>query len=433
MRLLIKNGRVIDPSTNLDEIKDILVEDGKIVSINKNIEIQGDRVIDAENHWVVPGLIDVHVHLREPGFEYKETIETGSNSGAKGGFTTICCMPNTSPVMDNIETIEYIKEKVNKDSLIHVLPIGAITKGQTGKELGNIEEMVRAGICAISEDGKTVLNSGLMEEALKIAAKLNISVLSHCEDHYLVSEGGSMNQGERSKLLNIKGISPESEEVIVSRDMILAKGAGAKLNICHISTKGSVELVRDAKRKGQKVWAEVTPHHFTLTDKAVEAHNTNTKMNPPLRGELDVQSIIEGLRDGTIDIIATDHAPHHARDKEVSFERAAFGIVGLETSVALGITELVHKGVLSPMELIAKMTINPAQMLGIDKGTLKVGSMADITIIDPNLEYEININEFASKSKNSPFHGRRVRGKPIYTIVKGKIVLDNGRLIKGGC
>jgi len=432
MRLLIKNGRVIDPSSGLDDIRDILVDNGIVVDVNENIDAKVDRVINANNYWVVPGLIDVHVHLRDPGFEYKETIATGSRSGAKGGFTTICCMPNTKPVTDNVETIKYIKEKAEKESPIHVLPIGAITKGQAGEELADIEEMVKAGICAISEDGKTVMNTSLMEEALRVAAKFDIPVLSHCEDHHLVSKGGSMNDGEQSKQLNIKGISVESEEVIVSRDMILAKGTGARLNICHISTKGSVELVREAKRKGQKVWAEVSPHHFTLTEQAVEANNTNTKMNPPLRSKKDLRCIIDGLRDGTIDIIATDHAPHHEMDKKVSFEQAAFGIVGLETSVALGITELVNKGVLTPMELIEKMTCNPAKMLGINKGTLKVGCMADITIINPNKEYEINCGDFESKSKNSPFHGRRVKGKAIYTIVNGKIVVDMGKIVEGG-
>ena len=428
MKLLIKNGRVIDPATNLDEITDILVENEKIISLEKNIEVVADRVINANGFWVVPGLIDVHVHLRDPGFEYKETIATGGRSAAKGGFTTICCMPNTKPVIDNKEIIEYVNMKSKAESLVHVLPIGAITKGQAGVELADIEAMVKAGVCAISEDGKTVVNSGLMEEALEIAAKLNIPVLSHCEDHSLIKKGGSMNEGEVSRKLGITGISAESEEVIVARDMILAKGAGARLNICHISTRGSVELVRDAKRRGQKVWAEVSPHHFTLTDKDVDPNNTNTKMNPPLRTEKDVQCIIDGLRDGTIDIIATDHAPHHQMDKYVSYEQAAFGIVGLETSVALGITELVNKGVLSPIQLIAKMTINPAKMLGIKKGQLKAGCMADITIIDPNKEYEINCNDFESKSKNSPFHGRKVKGKALYTIVNGEIVMDNGKL-----
>ncbi|MDR5659318.1 dihydroorotase [Serpentinicella sp. ANB-PHB4] len=431
MRILIKNGRIIDPSSKTDEVKDILVENGIIKQVQKGITAAVDEEIDATDHWVVPGLIDVHVHLREPGFEYKETIQTGSYSAAKGGFTTICCMPNTNPPVDNAMIVNQINNKAEKEAVVHVLPVGAITEGQKGEKLVDVEAMVKAGICALSEDGKTVMNTALMKEALRQASKYNIPVLSHCEDHYLVENGGAMNQGERSKELNIKGISADSEEVIVSRDIILAQESNTKLNICHISTKGSTQLVREAKARGEKVWAEVAPHHFTLSDEIVASDNTNTKMNPPLRTKEDVDHIIKGLKDGTIDIIATDHAPHSAEDKDAPYEKAPFGIVGLETSLALGITELVNKKVLTPIELIAKMTINPAKMIGINKGTLSVGEMADITVVDPTLAYEIEVNDFVSKSKNSPFQGKKVQGKARHTLVNGDFVLKDYKLIKG--
>lgn len=428
MKLLIKNGRIIDPISNTDEVKDLLIEDDKIILIKKNIHTKSDYLIDAKGCWVVPGLIDIHVHLREPGFEHKETIETGSRSAAKGGFTTICCMPNTNPPIDSKTIVEYIQQKSLKEAIVNVLPIGAITKGQLGKELTNVQELTESGVCGISEDGKTVMNCTLMKKALELAAQYRIPVFSHCEDHYL-SGDGVMNEGERSKELGIKGISTDSEEIIAARDIFLARNYNVKLHLCHISTGGTIDILRDAKKKRKNVTAEVCPHHFTLTEEAVTSENTNTKMNPPLRTYKDVEKIKKALRDGIIDIIATDHAPHHEREKNVSYKEAAFGIVGLETAVALTITELVDKGVLTPMQMIEKMSTNPAKLIGIDKGMLKVGKIADITIIDPEVSYEIDVNTFVSKGKNSPFHGKEVKGKVKYTIVGGKVVVDHGELI----
>ncbi|SCY51226.1 dihydroorotase [Alkaliphilus peptidifermentans] len=427
MKLLIKNGHILDPATNTDIHGDVLVIEGKIADIQQEILVRADEEIDAAGCWVVPGLIDVHVHLREPGFEHKENILTGSRSAAMGGFTTICCMPNTNPVIDSVKVVDYIQEKSREADLVRVLPIGSITLGQQGKELVPLKEIKRAGICGISEDGKTVMNIELMERAMELAAELNVTIFSHCEDHKIAGDG-VMNQGKLNNILNLKGIPNEAEDLITERDILLAKKTGAKLHLCHVSTKDSVHLVREAKLRGVKVTAEVSPHHFTLTEEAVEDKNPNTKMNPPLRSSEDVAELIKGLKDGTIEIIATDHAPHHEDEKAVGFEKAPFGIVGLETAVALGLTELVDKGILTPTQLIEKMSTNPAKLLGIEGGSLKIGDRADITIINPNEEYEINKNSFVSKSKNTPFHGRPVKGKVIHTIVEGKIVVQNGKL-----
>lgn len=429
MKLLIQNGQVIDPASQTNEILDILVENGIIVKIAKNIIDEADKVIDATGDWVTPGFIDVHVHLREPGYEYKETIATGTRSAAKGGFTTICPMPNTNPVCDSDIMVEYIKLKAEREGIVHVLPIGAITKGQKGEELSNIGKMAKAGACAISEDGKSVSSSGLLKTAMKYAKMFDIPVLSHCEDIALVS-GGCMNAGSTAQLLGLKGISNDSEEVIVARDMILAKSTDSKLHICHMSTKGSVELLRQAKLSGQNVTAEATPHHFTLSDDFITDYDGNTKMNPPLRSKEDVLAIRQALKENIIEIIATDHAPHSIDEKNCEYEKAAFGIVGLETALPLGITVLVEENWLTPMELIAKMTWNPAKMLGIDKGTLTVGKAADITIINPKESYKIDTSTFVSKSKNSPFEGFDVKGKVLYTIVDGDIVLENGKLVE---
>ncbi|NDO45546.1 dihydroorotase [Clostridium sp. MD294] len=429
MKILIQNGQVIDPASQTNEVMDILIENGIISKIEKNITDKADKTINAEGNWVTPGFIDVHVHLREPGYEYKETIATGTRSAAKGGYTTICPMPNTNPVCDSDIMIEYIKLKAEREGVIHVLPIGAITKGQKGEELSNIGKMAKAGACAISEDGKSVPSSGLLKTAMKYAKMFDIPVLSHCEDINLVA-GGSMNAGASAQLLGLKGISNDSEEVIVARDIILAKSTNSKLHICHMSTKGSVELLRQAKSAGQTVTAEATPHHFTLSDDFITDYDGNTKMNPPLRSKEDVLAIRQALKDNVIEIIATDHAPHSIDEKNCEYERVAFGIVGLETALPLGITVLVEEGWLTPMELIAKMTYNPAKMLNIDKGTLTVGKAADITIVDPNKIYKIDTDTFASKSKNTPFGGFEVKGKVIYTIVDGNIVVENGELVE---
>lgn len=427
MKLLIKNGRVINPATNIDEVMDVLVVDGIVEKLEKNINDDADKIIDADKCWVTPGFIDVHVHLRDPGYEYKETIATGTRAAAKGGFTTICCMPNTNPVTDSEIMVEYIKMKAKRDGVVNVLPIGAITKGQKGEELANIGQMANAGACAISEDGKSVLSSGLLKTAMKYAKMFNIPVLSHCEDMSLVG-GGSMNAGSASQLLGLKGISNDSEEVIVARDIILARSTQSKLHICHVSTKGSIQLLREAHARGEEVTAEICPHHFTLTDEAVMDYDGNTKMNPPLRSAEDVLALKEALKDGTVSIIATDHAPHSIEEKNCEYEKAAFGIVGLETALPLGIKVLVEEGWLTPSQLIEKMTINPAKMLGIDKGSIEVGKVADITVIDPEAVYKVDTSKFASKSKNSPFDGYEVKGKIEYTIVGGNVVVEKGEL-----
>lgn len=424
MKMLIKGGRVINPSTNLDEIKDVLIVDGIIKKIDDEILDEADNIIDANNLWVTPGFIDLHVHFREPGFEYKETIETGSKSAAKGGFTTVCCMPNTNPTIDSKEVVEFVKERAEEKAIVNILVVGSITKGLQGEELSDIEDMVGAGICAISDDGRTVQNSNLKRKGMEKAKSLNIPVFVHCEDESLL-QGGVMNSGEISKQLGLPGILSEVEDVIIARDIILAKGINARLHICHISTSLGVDLLKFGKNIGARVTGEVCPHHFTLTDKEVLSLNTNFKMNPPLRGEKDVKAIKKGFKEGIIDVIATDHAPHHKDEKDVGFTEAPFGVVGLEIALPVAMTELVDEGWLTPMGLIEKLTINPARILGIDKGDISVGKVADVTIINPSIKYKIDVESFVSKSKNSPFYNKIVKGRVEYTIVNGEIVYNN--------
>lgn len=424
MTILIKNGRLINPSENLDKVMDIFVEDGIIKEKAESIEKQADTVIDAAGCYVMPGLIDLHVHFRDPGLTYKEDIETGSKAAAKGGFTTVCCMPNTKPVVDNVETVKYIIEKGKKVGLTNVLPVGAVTKNMAGVEITDVEELKKAGICAISEDGKSVMNSGVYRKAMKNAAKANVPVLAHCEDINLV-EGGVINLGDKSSELGVKGISNAVEDVIAMRDIMLAKETGATLHLCHCSTKDSVEMVKRAKEEGIKVTAEVCPHHFSMCSDDITSNDGNFKMNPPLRAREDMEALIKGLQDDIMDVISTDHAPHSAEEKAKDLEHAPFGIVGLETSVALTVTNLVKKGYLTPMQMAAKMSYNPAKVLGIPKGTLDEGKIADITIIDPDKEYTIDVNTFESKCKNTPFDGYKVSGEVEYTILNGKVVYSN--------
>ena len=424
MTILIKNGRVINPSENLDKVMDIFVEDGIIKEKAESIEKQADTVIDAAGCYVMPGLIDLHVHFRDPGLTYKEDIETGSKAAAKGGFTTVCCMPNTKPVVDNVETVKYIIEKGEKTGLTNVLPVGAVTKNMAGDEITDVEELKKAGICAISEDGKSVMNSGVYRKAMKNAAKANVPVLAHCEDINLV-EGGVINLGDKSSELGVKGISNAVEDVIAMRDIMLAKETGATLHLCHCSTKDSVEMVKRAKEEGIKVTAEVCPHHFSMCSDDITSNDGNFKMNPPLRAREDMEALIKGLQDDIMDVISTDHAPHSAEEKAKDLEHAPFGIVGLETSVALTVTNLVKKGYLTPMQMAAKMSYNPAKVLGIPKGTLDEGKIADITIINPDKEYTIDVNTFESKGKNTPFDGYKVSGEVEYTILNGKVVYSN--------
>lgn len=424
MTILIKNGRLINPSENLDKVMDIFVEDGIIKEKAESIEKQADTVIDAAGCYVMPGLIDLHVHFRDPGLTYKEDIETGSKAAAKGGFTTVCCMPNTKPVVDNVETVKYIIEKGEKTGLTNVLPVGAVTKNMAGIEITDVEELKKAGICAISEDGKSVMNSGVYRKAMKNAAKANVPVLAHCEDINLV-EGGVINLGDKSSELGVKGISNAVEDVIAMRDIMLAKETGATLHLCHCSTKDSVEMVKRAKEEGIKVTAEVCPHHFSMCSDDITSNDGNFKMNPPLRAREDMEALIQGLKDDIMDVISTDHAPHSAEEKAKDLEHSPFGIVGLETSVALTVTNLVKKGYLTPMQMAAKMSYNPAKVLGIPKGTLDEGKIADITIIDPDKEYTIDVNTFESKGKNTPFDGYKVSGEVEYTILNGKVVYSN--------
>ena len=421
MSILIKNGRVIDPDTRKDGRYDILIEEDKIVKVDQEIKEEAEEVIDAEGCYVMPGLIDLHVHLRDPGQTYKETVETGAAAAAHGGFTTVLAMPNTKPVADNPDIVNYVHNKAKAMAPIHVLQAGAITKGQKGKELADIDSMVAEGSPAISEDGRSVMDSLLCKEAMKIAAECGVPVMAHCEDIDLM-DGGVANDDEYIRKQGLRGISNAVEDIIAVRDVMLAGETGAHLHLCHCSTYGSVEIVRQAKKHGINVTAEVCPHHFTLTSKDVDAGDANYKMNPPLRTKKDVEALKRGLRDDIMDVIATDHAPHSEEEKRRSFTAAPFGIVGLETAVPLTISELVEKEYLTPMQMAEKMSYNPAKILGLDKGSLAEGKIADVVIIDPNEEYVIDKNTFASKGRNTPFHGRTVRGKVKVTICDGKVV-----------
>ncbi len=420
-KILIKNGRVVDPANYIDGKKDILIEDGKIKKVADFIvEDEDTNVIDADEKAVMPGFIDLHVHLREPGFEYKETIETGSKAAARGGVTSICPMPNTKPVIDSPESVKDLLKRADC-SPVHILPIGACTIGQEGKKLADIEGMKDAGIVALSEDGKSVMDSALFRKSLKEAARLELPMFSHCEDKALV-EGGVMNKGQKSEELGLPGITNSVEDVIVARDIIMSKEAGNRLHLCHCSTADSVVLVEMAKKQGLPVSAEVCPHHFTMSDDEITEDNGRFKMNPPLRNRADVDALKEGLKTGIMEVISTDHAPHGKEEKDQSMLKAPFGIVGLETSFALGYTELVDKGVLTLSQLVEKMSVNPAKVLGIDKGNLAPGKVADIVIADITKEYKIDSSKFVSKGKNTPFDGKKVKGRVITTIVDGKIV-----------
>ena len=424
MKILIKNGRLIDPSQKLDANRDILLEDGKVAQISEKIETQADRVVDADGYYVMPGLIDMHVHLREPGYEHKETIRTGAMAAARGGFTTICPMPNTNPSTDNPERVKFVVDKAEAEAPVHVLPVGAVTIGQAGDEMTDIASMAKAGAIGISEDGKSVMNAALYREAMKEAAKNHILVMAHCEDKNLVGKG-ALNAGKKAEENGVPGITNAVEDVIVARDILLAKETGAKLHLCHCSTKDSVRMLKEAKEDGLPVTGEVCPHHFSMTEDEIVAGDANYKMNPPLRTAEDVQALKEGLRDGVFDVIATDHAPHHADEKKKGIQEAPFGIVGSETAVALTITHLVEEGYLTPYQMAEKMSTNPARILGIDRGSLIPGKPADVTIIDPACEYTIDVNEFASKGKNTPFNGAKVKGRVKMTIVDGTIVYED--------
>jgi dihydroorotase len=421
MSILVKNGRVIDPDTKRDGKFDLLIDDGKIQKVDEKIEEKADEVIDAEGCYVMPGLIDMHVHLRDPGLTYKESVETGARAAARGGITTVVAMPNTKPVTDDRDRVGYVMHKAEMLAPIHVLQTGTVTKGMAGKEITDIAEMVKAGAPAITEDGKSVMDSGVYRDAMREAKKAGIPVLAHCEDMNLV-QGGVVNADANMEALGLKGISNAVEDIIVARDIMLAAETGVHLHLCHCSTKGSVEMVRQAKAAGISVSAEVCPHHFTLSTDDIKKPDANFKMNPPLRTKEDVEALKAGLKADIMEVISTDHAPHSAEEKRKPMETAPFGIVGLETSVPLTITELVDKGILTPMQMAEKMSYNPARILGLDRGSLAEGKPADVTIIDPEAEYTIHASEFVSKGKNTPFDGRKVKGRVMATICDGKTV-----------
>lgn len=458
--LVILNGHVIDPETGLNEIADVEIVRGRIErlyvhNIGEKYEIDKfeDRewkkhafdpnkaeaedtdknervqVIDAKGMYIMPGFVDLHVHLRDPGLTYKEDIKTGALAAAKGGVTTICAMPNTKPVVDSVETLKYVLDKAEKEAVVHVKQLSAITKGMEGKELVDMKAMLDAGAVAFSEDGKSVMNINLYKEAMEKASELGALIMAHCEDKELVGKG-VLNEGVASEKYGVKGIPNAVEDVIMARDIFLANDAKAKLHICHCSTKGTVELMRMAKRLGVNVTAEVCPHHFTLTDADITEADSNYKMNPPLRKEEDVQALIEGLVDGTMSAISTDHAPHSDEEKAKYFDEAPFGIVGLETSAALTYTALVDTGLMTMMDMVKKMSYNPAKIIGIDDeyGKLSLGARADVVIFNPAEEWVVEPSEFASKGHNTPYAGKLLKGKVKATIVHGKVVYSDETL-----
>ena len=416
--MIIRNGSVV--LKNSVEKKDILIENGKIVKIADTIPANGGVEIDATGKHVFPGLIDMHVHLREPGFERKEDIESGAKAAVKGGFTQVCCMPNTNPVTDNKVVVTYIKARAKEVNLCKIHPIGAITQGLKGEQMAAIGGMKKAGAVAISDDGVTVKNARLMRLAMEYAKGFDIKCLCHCEDKDLV-DGGSVNEGLSATIVGLKGIPRAAEDVIIAREISLAEGLDAAVHICHVSTYSGVRLIRMAKQAGVKVTAETCPHYYSVTDEIIRTYDTNTKVNPPIREEIDKQAILEGLKDGTLDCIVTDHAPHHADDKNVEYNQAAFGISGIETSFGFAMTYLYKAGVLTLNEIADKMSYNPAQILGLDGGEIKEGGVADLMIADIDEKWTIDPDKFVSKGKNNPFKGMELQGVVKYTIVDGEI------------
>jgi dihydroorotase len=420
--LFIRGGRVIDPAASIDAVQDVLIEHGKIARLGSRLTApQGATEIDAVGKWVCPGFIDMHVHLREPGHEYKETVATGTRAAAAGGFTAVCCMANTQPVNDNRAVTDYIRAKAESEGVVRVYPIGAVTRGLAGKELAELAELAEAGCVAFSDDGQCVMNAELYRRAMEYTLPFGAPVISHAEDHML-SRGGCMNEGVVSTELGLPGAPAAAEDVMVARDIVLAELTGAHVHIAHLSTAGSVRLVRDAKARGVRVTAEVTPHHLLLTEEAVRSWDANTRMAPPLRTKRDTEALIEALADGTIDCVATDHAPHALSEKEGEFDRAANGIVGLETAVALLLDRLVRPGVLPVATLVSRLSRDPARLLRLPGGALGVGAPADLTLIDPDGTVTIDPKLFQSKSRNTPFAGWTATGRPWKTIVGGKVV-----------
>lgn len=429
MKLIIRNGFIIDPLQGTEAYGDLVIEGGRISDVLlKDAAPAGEHipgedrdvtVLDAKGRLVIPGLVDMHAHLREPGFEYKETIRTGTKAAVRGGFTSVCCMPNTHPVNDNATVTDFILRKTYAEGSCYVYPIGAISKGQRGEELAEMGMMCAAGCVAFSDDGQPVMNSLLMRRALEYSRSFGVPLIAHCEDRHL-SDGGVMNEGLLSTMLGLKGVPDAAEEVMVARDIALARLTGARLHIAHVSTRGSVEMVRRAKEEGLRVTAETCPHYFTITEEAVVGYHTNAKVNPPLRTAEDVAAIKEGLRDGSIDVIATDHAPHHRDEKLLEFDKAPSGISGLETALSLSL-RLVDEGVLTLAQIVEAMAVKPAAILGIGKGTLRRGADADVVIVDREMRWKVEAEKFASLGKNTPFEGWELKSRPVVTICKGRI------------
>lgn len=428
MRLIIKGGIVIDPFNNVNAPLDVLIEDSRISKVARNIRDKNAEVIDVKGKYVCPGFIDIHVHLREPGYEFKEDIVSGTRAAAAGGFTTVCCMPNTNPVVDNSAVAVYIRDKARQTGIVNVLPIGCISKGQEGNEITAMGELKEAGCIAVSDDGKPVMNSSVMRNAMNYAKMFKLPVLSHCEDLHL-SRDGQMHEGFFSTYYGLPGIPAAAEELMVARDILLARLTGAHVHICHISTIGSLNLIRQAKQEGINITCEVTPHHLTLTDEAVGSYDADTKVNPPLRSREHVEALWEGLKDGTVDCIATDHAPHHQESKDCEYTLASNGISGLETAIALVMDRLVDKGLIDIERMVQLFTAGPARIMGLESGTLSPGRPADITVIDPNLKQRVDISKFYSKGKNTPFKGMELKGWPCLTMVNGLIAAKDGFIV----
>jgi dihydroorotase len=420
-KLIIKNGRLLDPANGLDAVRDIAIEDDRFAGIGESIDAAGAEIFDAAGMCVAPGFIDMHVHLREPGFEYAETIESGSRAAAAGGFTTICCMPNTLPVNDNATVTSYIIERAHRHAIVNVLPIGAITKNSAGEELAAIGSMVQAGVVAISDDGRPVMNARLMRRAMETAKSFGVPVIDHCEDLNL-SAGGDIHEGIASVRLGLRGIPGASEDVMVARDILLAELTGARFHVAHISAKHSVEMVAFAKARGLAVTCETTPHHFALTDGDLIPYDSNYKMKPPLRTQCDTGAVVQGVMNGTVNAIATDHAPHAGSEKMQEFEKCPFGIIGLETAIGLTLEKLVHTGKIGLTRMVELFTNGPANVLNLNAGRIQTGAAADLTIFDTERRWIYDVNKSASKSRNSPLDGHEFRGGPIATIVAGEIV-----------
>jgi len=420
-RLLIKNGRVIDPAARQDGVADVWIEDGVIQGVGVGLPTEGSDVIDATGLIVAPGFIDMHVHLREPGFEHAETIESGSRAAAAGGFTSVCPRPNTMPVNDNATVTSYMIEKARRYAIVNVWPIGAITKASAGEELAAIGSMKEAGAVAISDDGRPVMNARVMRRAMESARSLGMPVINHCEDLHL-SAGGDMHEGAESVRLGLRGIPGCSEDVMVARDILLAELTGARYHVAHISSRHSVEMVKFAKSRGLAVTSEVTPHHLALADRDMKPYDSNYKMKPPLRTPRDVTAVLEGVKNGAIDAIATDHAPHAGSEKMQEFESCPFGILGLETAIGITLEQLVHPGAISVARMVELFTTGPAWILGIDRGTLAKGAAADVTIFSLDREWTYDVNKSFSKSRNSPFDGKSFKGGPVATVVAGEVV-----------